>query len=367
MRFHEIKVIREAGFDTKRKEKHEVSFRQSVPTDPHIQKIVKKISAETGVPVADLMKEMSQDMDKIAELKKYSLLLYDTIALNNAENAAFYLIKNSKKPVDYSKTKFNEGIFKILLKRILRDHKAFFPLKSPTDVKRIDELTVILVPTNKKEIMKFNNIDTAAATPNGEFIFNRDFMSQLLYYGEAIDIQPTSAYYECNGGPFPNNYCYIEFLILHEILHYAYGDFASANRLGQYTHTAHNWASDFRSNYFLVKSGYTQLPCGLFSNDLNFDRKKTSNYEKLIKVVDEEMKKLPKTLKAWIESKGQHDKHGDEKSENVPWEPKIGEIVIHNKEGSFGRITQIMGDGTYETDPVSMDEVKARYPGIQVG
>ena len=231
MRFYEIKIIREAGFDTKRS--NTVSFRQSAPTDPHIQKIVQKISVETGVPIADLLDQMSKEMTQIQELKKYSSLLYDTIALNNAENAAFRLIKDSKNPVDHSKTKFNEGIFKQLLRRILKDHKAFLPLKSPDDIKRHYELTINLVPTSKKEIMKFNSIKTAAATPDGEFIFNKDFMSQLLYYGEAIDIQPTGEYWECNGGPFPNNYCYIEFLILHEILHYAYGDFVSGKRFRQ--------------------------------------------------------------------------------------------------------------------------------------
>ena len=117
-------------------------------------------------------------------------------------------------------------------------------------------------------------------------------------------------------------------------------------------------------------SGYTQLPIGLFSDDLNFDRVQTNSYKKLIAAVDAEMKKLPRQLEAWLEVEFDVDNHGtpgQEPEDQEPWEPSIGEIVIHNKEGTFGEIIKINQDGTYETKPVSKEEVAARYPGIKVG
>jgi hypothetical protein len=329
------------------------------------------VSSETGVPAAELLKEMSESMDKIAEIGKYSPMLYDTLISNSAENAAFDLIFKSKKPVDYTSTKFNIGVFRELLRLVNYENSAFFPLTAPGEVRRIYSIKPIFVPSNIPEYQQFNAVTTAAASAAGDFIFNTQFMDQLLYFGAAIDVQPLGKKYVANGGTIPNNYCYIEFLIIHELLHYAYGDFASGRRFSQYSPTAHNWASDFRSNYLLVKSGYTQLPVGLFSDDLNFDRVQTNSYEKLISVVDAEMKKLPRQLQAWMEVEFEMDNHGgdpnDEQGEQAPWEPQIGEMVIHNKEGTFGEIVKINTDGTYETKPVSIEEVKKRYPGIKVG
>jgi hypothetical protein len=371
MRFFQFKPRQFEAFDLTQKEKEQVAFRKSTPTDPHIQKVVNQISAETGVPAHELMQKMQEGMDKLTEVGKYSKLLYDTILLNRAENAAFDLIRHSKNPVNYDNTKFNLGTFLELLQLIQDDYPEIFGgkgngLAAPGDFRRIYEITPIIVPSSKPEIKSkgFNQVTTAAATADGDFIFNKAFMEQLLYYGAAIDIQPTQAKYECNGGIIPNNYCYIEFLIMHELLHYVYGDFAAGARFKQFSHTVHNWASDLRSNYMLVKNGYTQLPLGLFSNDLNFDRPETDNYEKLVTVVAKELAKLPRQLEAWVEEQGNMDEHEEEQE---PWEPQIGEIVIHNKQGTFGRITKILPDGTYETTPVSKEQVEAMYPGIQVG
>lgn len=372
MRITDILSQLEEAFDTKVKQKGQVPFRTSSVNDPHIVKIVQQVSTETGVPVADLMKEIQENIDKITEIGKYSPMLYDTLILNSAENAAFDLIFRSNKKVNLESTKFDIKIFRELLKLINYENSAFFPLVAPGEVKRIYGIKPIFVPSNIEEYKPFNSVTTAAATQNGEFIFNYNFMNQLLYYGAAIDVQPLGKKYVANGGTIPNNYCYIEFLIIHELLHYAYGDFSSGRRFNQYSHVVHNWASDFRSNYLLVKSGYTQLPIGLFSDDLNFDRVQTNSYEKLVAVVDAEMKKLPRQLQAWVEVEFDVDNHGDpaaggQQGEEEEWEPEIGEIVIHNRQGTFGRIVKINPDGTYETTPVSKEEVEKEYPGIKVG
>lgn len=370
MKIRELLKFFEA-FDNKVKLKGEVPFRKSTISDLSITKVVQQISTESGVPVSDLIKEMSDSIDKIKEIGKYSPMLYDTLILNSAESAAFDLIFKSKKPVNLESTKFDLNVFRELI-RLIKRETGIFPFSQPGDIRRLNDFAPILVPSKSKayEAKGYNKVTTAAATTDGDFIFNTDFMDQLLYYGAAIDVQPLGRKYVNNGGTIPNNYCYIEFLILHELLHYERGDFKSGKRFKQYSHTAHNWASDFRSNYFLVKSGYTQLPIGLFSDDLNFDRIQTNSYKKLIAVVDREMKKLPRQLQAWIEIEFDMDNHGNPgqpPADQAPWEPAIGEIVIHNKEGTFGRIIKINADGTYETKPVSKEEVEAEYPGIKVG
>jgi hypothetical protein len=128
---------------------------------------------------------------------------------------------------------------------------------------------------------------------------------------------------------------------------------------------------DFRSNYMLVKSGYEQLPIGLFSDDLNFDRELTSSYPKLIKVLDEELKKLPKDLQAWVEIEMEVDTHGPPPPPPPPappWSPTVGEIVLDKKNGTFVRIDKINNDGTVEANPLSPKEIDdLKKSGVKVG
>ena len=272
------------------------------------------------------------------------------------------------KRLDIADVRFNEITFKNLVKAVQRENPAFFPLKPRGEIKMIYQLKTILVPDPR--FKQYDSVTTAAATPTGDFVFNKDFMQQLMYYASAIGLKPKSSKYQSNGGTFPDNYAYIEFLIMHELLHYAYGDFATSKRFSQYSHTAHNWAMDFRSNYMLVKSGYEQLPIGLFSDDLNFDRKSTSTYPKLIKVLDQELKKLPKDLQAWVETEMEVDTHGPkpEPEPEEPWSPNVGDIVLDKKNGIFVRVDRINGDGTVEANPLSSAEVEQlKKAGVKVG
>jgi len=351
-----------------RKEKGEVPFRKSSLTDAHIRSVIVSLSTKTGVPVAEIEKDLVSKMDKFQEVGKYSPMLYDTLIQNAAENAAFNHISESVKlqKLDISDVKFNEITFKNLVKAVQRENPAFFPLKPRGEIRMIYQLKTILVPDPRFKM--YDTVKTAAATPGGDFVFNKNFMQQLLYYAGVSNLKPKSAKYECNGGPFPDGYAYIEFLIMHELLHYAYGDFATGKRFSQYSHKAHNWAMDFRSNYMLVKSGYEQLPVGLFSDDLNFDRELTSSYPKLIKVLDQELKKLPKDLEAWVEQEMESDIHGQPPLPPEPWKPTVGEIVLDKKTGTFIRIEKINNDGTVEANPIASQEVEElKKSGVKVG
>jgi hypothetical protein len=365
-----IKDILEA-FDFKKKDKGQVPFKTSTLNDPHIQAIIAEESRETGVPVADIMDELSKSPSTamLAELKKYSPLLYDTLAQNAVESAVFKRIEDSVKlkKMSFDKVKFDFKVFLKLCELIRLDHtpgpdspaeaKGLFPLKAPGEALRINSIRPILVPTNNPDLQAFNQVTTAAATANGDFIFNKEFMQNMLNYGAAIGVKPKGAKYESNGGVIPDAYCYIEFLILHEVFHYIFGDFSMGSRFKQYSHAAHNWASDFRSNYFLVKNGYEQLPIGLYSDDLNFDRETTSSYQKLIKVVHDEMMKLPPHLRQWAENEFESDVHQDD-----PYTPQVGDIVQNHDTGEIGKVTKVNKDGSIEVDPVdnAKDDIKSK-------
>lgn len=377
MRFYEIKIINEALTNV-RMAKGQVPFRRLGINDPALQNLISYVSNDTGVPVADIVKEMEGDIAKLESVKQHSQRLYDAIAINSVESAAFNQISKSikLKQVPEQNKKFSPSLFFKLVKLVQRENPGFFPMTSPDpkDPRRLFNFSPVLVPSKSKNLQKYNVVTHAAVYPDGTFVFNVPFMEELLLYAEVIGLEPSGKKYQFNGGEFPNGYAYIEFLIMHEILHYVKGDFISGRRNPQYSHTVHNWASDYRSNYQLVKSGYSQLPIGLFSDDFNFDRDDTRNYRKLVKVVDEELKKIPKKLRAWVETKidppDEHEIGGQPAPPDprtMPWQPQVGDYVVDQVDQGFAEIVKILPNGQYETKPISVEQVKIKYPNIKVG
>jgi hypothetical protein len=154
-----------------------------------------------------------------------------------------------------------------------------------------DKIKVVDDTEKKKSRDIAHHIDTAAATPSGDFYFNVKFMQKLMDFAFLKKVKPKGMKYVCNGGKIPDEYCYIEFLIMHEYLHYMEEDFYYQHIIPGAKPTLINWVGDFRSNYLLVKSGYEQLPMGLFSDHINFDRQPT--YSEMYKTVQDEFAKFP--------------------------------------------------------------------------
>lgn len=372
MRFREFAPIKESTLGRKSMTKGTVAFKKSAVSDTHIANIVKKVATDTGVSEQDLMQQISDKIEKLKEIGQYSNILYSTMLQNAAEDGAFEIIRTSKFPVKKEEHTLNFKIFKQLIRLVQAENPAFFPLQSPDGLQIINDILPIMVPSIKDEYKKFNPVTTAAISNKGDFIFNKDFLESLLYYGAAVDVKPQGKKYISNGGTIPDNYCYIEFIIMHEILHWAYGDFFAGKRFKQYSPIAHNIGSDLRSNYLLVKNGYEQLPIGFFSDEINFDRPETSSYQKLMAVVDKELKKVPRPLQAWIEKQG-GDIHPPEDEDGEPpkkqkWSPKVGEVVVNNKTGDLIIITKDNGDGTFESDPISKEDAEGILGGpIKIG
>ena len=362
------RAIFSEAFDVRRMEKGQVGFRSSTLNDPHIRAIINAVSKKSGVPASDIEDKLKEKINKIEEIKKYSPILYDITAKDAASQAAFELIEHVQNP---NFEKFNPLIFRNLIKMIQFEHKQFFPVRQPGETKYVYNINPILVPQTNKDLVKFNSVKTAAATDKGEFIFNTEFMQKLMDWATMENLKPKGKKYKSNGGTIPDCYAYIEFLIIHELLHYSYGDFNYGKQMPQFSHQVHNMASDFRSNYMLVKSGYNQLPIGLFSDDINADRQ--DRYRDMAQLVHDELKKLPKDLQNMVpKSADEHPSSGEggegggeqggeqggggSKPNNKPL--GVGDYVKNKKTGEVGKITTVNSDGSFETEVVDPSTIK---------
>jgi hypothetical protein len=355
------------ALSTKKVELGQVGFKDTSISDPHIQDIINAAASAMGVNPADVAKKMQGVLDKIEEMKKYSYLLYDTAARNAAETAAFDLMDQVDHP---TAEKFDPVTFLKLIEMIQLEHSQFFPLRAPGETNYIFSISPILLPSNKSKYKPYNElITTAAATEKGEFFFNVPFMQKLMNFATFENLKPKGKKYESNGGPIPDAYAYIEFLIMHELLHYTYGDFATGKRLPEFSHKIHNFAQDYRSNYQLVKSGYDQLPIGLFSDHINYDRQR--KYKDMAQLVHDELNKLPKNLQQIFLDIADLDDHQQPPPPPPPPPPtpprppepprplQAGDIVREKKTGEFFKVTNITADGKVETVPATDAEVAA--------
>lgn len=379
MRFYQLAslILKEASDDTSK-----TKFRETTIDSPEITKAIESVSAKTGVPADLLRKDIEKELEKIVKLQKYSPLMYEDMSKNAVETAAFNLIWSSKKYKDVSKNEWdldNEELFNKLLElfdRIELDLTSthVMPFRFPKSSKRIVNLNPIFIPNyafpqySNKKSKRF--IKTAAVSQYGQFFFNKQFMEALLFYGSIIDVQPTGRLYERNGGPFPNNFCYIEFLIMHEIFHWTFEDIRKGNKYKKYSHLAKNLADDYANNALLVSLGYCQIPVGFFSSKLNYTNEQYNTRIKLLRAVATELKKVPKNLKAYIQKQAA-DVH--ESEEEAEWSPQVGDIVFYPGSDTNGKkflkiikvnpVLDLTKPPTYETKEVTKEEAEAKYGG----
>jgi hypothetical protein len=351
-----IKEILEAFVNTRT---GKAVFKKTNADSPSIGAFVDKVASKLEIPRDELFTKVSEDysISKLEILSVYSPALYKTMAENAVESAAFRIIKQDVANPESTLIglRFSWPLFVKLCKQITLEHSSalgngdMFPLKRQGDPRVIHGVNPIAIPATSKNLLKFNDVETAAATAKGEFLFNVNFMQGLITYGELIDVKPSGKKYQSNGGFYPDPYCYLEFLILHEIMHYTHNDFEVSQRLPQYSDTSHNWASDFRSNYLLVKSGYEQIPIGLFSEELTTMSPDIRSYRRLIEKVQEEMDKIPDELKDFIDT---HLGNDDHTGDFEPWVPKIGDEVELLDGSEKGEIVDILPDGTAIIGPL---------------
>ncbi len=273
------------GFENRKFTKGTVQFAKSSLEDPFLQGVIDLI-VKAGRPREEILKEITDYMDNVKKQADLAPLLFGTAVDNIAETGVFNVFWESDVPSPGPK--FSTATFYKLVRSIRADHDEFLPLRGFIDRRRLTpKISYTDVPPKSK-----GGITTAAATPTGEFIFNTIFMQKLMDYSHLKGLKPKGKKYVSNGGDIPDEYGYIEFLIMHEFMHYSNDDFYYQKIIPDAKNKVINWVGDFRTNYLLVKSGYEQLPMGLFNDDINYDRQKT--YVEMYNLVLQEFEKLPK-------------------------------------------------------------------------
>lgn len=296
-----------------------VKFSKLNLQSPELQPMVQAIISSTTITLERLQELVQQQYDKFIKQAEHAPLLVNTVIGQVAENVLFDIIQRYDVELPEAAPKFQKATFFKLLTYITAEQDAFWPLRSYIDRRRI--LTPIIKfcnnpakpPDPESEQDLFDQlaamakkraanagkrtgieeqIDTAAATPNGTFYFNVPFMQAMMNYAHLRNLTPKGKKYVCNGGPIPNEYAYIEFIIMHEFLHFTQDDFYYQRIIKNANPTLINFVGDFRSNYELVKSGFEQLPIGLYADGINYDRQKT--YLEMYELVKQEMENLQK-------------------------------------------------------------------------
>ena len=278
-------MILESALHTGKKAKlGEVEFIKSALGDKHLKDLLQKMADFSGKTLEELETYATAKFNK-QKSAMTSKVLHETSAKNIAESVIFGMMEDMGFK-DKEAPKFNALVFKKLSFMIEAEHPSMFPMKSIISKKAI-EPKYIFVPNSKET--KYNDVKTAAATNFGLFIYNTDFMQTLIDFAHSKNLKPKGKKYESNGGEIPDVYGYIETLILHEYLHYTMADNYYRKKFKANAKII-NYVGDFRSNYALTKAGYSQLPIGLYSDHVNYDRQES--YEDMYKLVKEELEKL---------------------------------------------------------------------------
>lgn len=311
------KSVDEAVVNNNRKMAVGTVSHKSNLTDPHIQASIDYISKVTKVSKADIVKELTEAADKFKDIEAKSPILYNTIAGNIWQQELYKMYREKKIPSPKGCAQFDPVTFSALVRRIKAENPSIFPLRNFYNKKPLASPRIILVPTPDKDDAKWNKVDTAAATPNGEFIFNIECCQRDMNLAYVEKVKPNGAKYASNGGPFPDEWAPVEFTILHEFYHYTHGDFHYMKVHGG-NPTIHNWAGDFRSNYDLVKAGFHPYAEGLFNDNINYDRQGT--YKEMYDIIEAEFKKLNKDQQKKVGDAlgGLGDDHGEHASDMEP-------------------------------------------------
>lgn len=354
---HNYKRLDEA-FESRKWHKGEVKFSETKITDPHIQKILKETARITNVPIAEVEQELQKKIDSFKDIAAKAPILYGTILKNIVEDQAFNFVMDHKISSPTC-PKFNKTLFFELVYLIKSDHEQFYPLRSFLNHKRLYDAVMIF--TDNPDYPDFKEVETACATPKGIFAFNPQFCQHLMDMAHLKEVKPKGNKYECNGGDIPDEYCYIEFVIIHEFMHYTYDDFHYQKIIQNADPQIINWVGDFRTNYLLVKSGYEQLPMGLFNDDINYDRQDT--YIQMYNLVKSEMENLSDGQKERVKDAldGMSDDHEPGQGQGKEMEEgKDGEASEKDIDEQHRKTEEQMKNGKDKTGKEANDEMRQR-------
>lgn len=362
--------------------KSDFSLKKSSITDPHIQRTIKLYASAKGISTKEAQDKFKSMLD--AKVKNLGVSTINKNAVENAaESVAFQFLQelDPKKldleefGIDDPADLLDRDFFFDLTEYVLGENAQFFPLKNPFEKKAVRPYFFITpdhLPLMKDEQLKdaaANHCQTAFCTPNAEMVFNRNFSEQLALSALINNAKPKSKKYKSNGGPIPDHYCYLEFVVMHELLHFSSGDHFYTKpmvkriqkKYPQAAGRAHqilNYVGDFINNWQLAKSGYEQLPIGLFSSDVNYD--KFNSYEEiidavvkdLIKINDEDFEKMSNEMEKGMD---EHMDNPDDKpsqggSESEPMSKEESDNKQSGQQGQQGQQQDQQGQDGQQQD-----------------
>jgi hypothetical protein len=190
--------------NNKRAEVGTVSHKSSWD-DAHIKKLLTYVSKSSGKSEQEIKDAVQKEIDELKGLEQKSPILYSTMAANAVEvGLSKYFDEHVTNPEGAAK--FSPVVFSALMRRVKAENPSFFPLRNFFNRKPIASPRIILTPATRKEDLKYNDVDTAAATPNGEFIFNVPFMQKAMNFAYAKGMKPKSAKYNSMVWRFHHNH-----------------------------------------------------------------------------------------------------------------------------------------------------------------
>jgi len=359
------------ALETRRFAEGTVKLPQSSFQDPHIQNIINIIVKDGKFKLPELVASRRDKLVKYLAQKTVSTggkithqlifdwigkqetrmnkvaakapILYHTMKNNVVAGELFHIFQMTELPPQGAK--FSTVMFYELVRAVQADQESFFPMENFLDRRRLRQVNFVFMGVGKKT--RYDSVPTACATPGGDFAFNVPFCQKLMDWAYLVGEKPKGLKYVSNGGDIPDEYAPIEFLIMHEFMHYVNGDFyydkiirgSNGQKADQMTI---NWVGDFRSNYLLCKSGYQPLPIGLYNDMINYDRQ--TRYKEMYDLIEQQMK----LAKGAAKSGGK----GGKKPKPPPYVPKVGDVVENNETWEVGEIVAINADGTVEVKPV---------------
>lgn len=188
---------------------------------PYVAKIITREAEQRGKTEKEIEADLQARLDKaMHNFDGTNERANGVTKKNMIESILFdYLSPSEKVP------KITLKQLKEMIKWIRVSNPAFFKLKDPITGKRV-KISVHITPAPgfMKQPAWMKGVTTAAATATGELIFNVEFCKQLIQYAHTKEVHPQGGMYESNGGPIPDSYAYIEFLILHEVYHIVHAD-----------------------------------------------------------------------------------------------------------------------------------------------
>lgn len=346
-------------------------------SDPHVQAAIDYIVKNSKKTKQEVEQHLADKDKEYKDLEGKSKILYSAIAANIHEQALRTLFREMKMPKPQGCAEFDPVTFSQLVRRVKAENPSFFPLRNFVDKKPLASPRIIIVPSSDPKDKHFNDIDTAAATPHGEFIFNKHCMQDDMNFFYAQGIKAKGKKYKSNGGPFPDEWAPVEFTIMHEFFHYTHGDFHYSRVLGG-NPTIHNWAQDFRSNHDLIKAGHMPYSEGLYSDYVNYDVYGT--YKEMYEAVKKEFEKLNKDQQKKVqqalgggdgsgEGGGQqkgsnHKHHGDDPQKPIPGQGEPTEKDLEQHSAGVSKKPSQKDDGA---DPAAAEAAAANKQAANGG